>query len=215
MNLIIGIIAIYIIYKLAKGAMANEKPDQLTQAAQSADCTKLILKTLERVTTARVDEVHWNLSVDAPASPGKEYIKAIVTFRSETLAVAYAGAVEERRRAIRKCVEQRLNSRETSALTEPIGQWVKDTFTDCFAGTEEVDELLMFPFVENYYNDRVVTIDRDTVSGWLLFAVGDLGIDTSKNDLPRAPFVIEAVAAEAKKRFPNMTISADKSIPTK
>lgn len=126
----------------------------------------------------------------------------IVTFRSETLAAAYAGAVEERRRVIRKCAEQRLNSRDTAALTEPINQWIKDTFTSCFEGVEEIDELLMFTFVEGYYNDRVVTIDRDTVSGWLLFAVNDLGIDTSKNDLPRAPFVIEAVAAEAKKGSP-------------
>lgn len=57
MNLIIGIIAVYVIYRLAKNAMANEKPNELARAAQDADCTKMILSALERVAAAQVDEV--------------------------------------------------------------------------------------------------------------------------------------------------------------
>lgn len=202
MNLIIGIIAVYIIYKLAKGAMANEKPNELARVAQDADCTKDILKMLEGAAAAKVNWVECALSIRS-----WEFIRADVTFHAAELAATCAAAQRDWSEFLKQPAHLRVTEQGWSAI-EPR---VRAAFLKLFPAAPSV--WLSVTFVD-HFDDRV-TVSGDAVSGWMLFEVNDPGIDTSKNDLPRAPFVIEAVAAEAKKRFPSMTISADKSIPTK
>lgn len=205
MDLIIGIIAIYIIYKLAKGAMANEKPNRLTQAAQSADCTREILRVLENASTAGADKVDCALSVHSFASAGMEHIRADVTFHSAALAAVYAAAQEEWSEFLKRPAHLQVTEQGWPTI-EPR---VRAAFLKLFPAAPSV--WLSVTFVD-HFDDRV-TVNGDAVSGWMLFEIGDLGIGPSKNDLPRAPFVIDAVSAEIGKRSPNMTVHTDKSIP--
>lgn len=207
MNLIIGVIAIFIICKLASGAMENEKTNELAQAAQSASCTREILKVLESASTAGADKVDCALSVHSFVSTGMEHIRADVTFHSAELSAVYAAA-QEKWREFLKCPAHLRVTEQGWFTIEPR---VRAAFLKLFPAAPSV--WLSVTFVD-HFDDRV-TVNGDAVSGWMVFEIGDLGIAPSQNKRPRAPFVIEAVAAEAKKRFPNMTISADKSIPTK
>lgn len=181
----------------------------LPEVAKNASETKKIISCLKSASTAKVDRVECRLSVYEPIDyHGCEIIALYITLYDSELAHIYAeakGRVHSARESV-KCTHDMpmLNDRiqkETQHIYEVIASYFPQNSDTTFLESFSV------------MNDSSIIISANSITVPIYCSSDTLGIERGKGPI-RSPYVLDAVA-EAAKDIPNISLTIDKTIPTK
>lgn len=209
MYLIIIFVVVWLIYTGFRRSKADE---ELTKAAHQAKPTQQIVSTLRSLSNIKADKVDCKLFIK-DMGQFSELIRLDIIITSNEL----AQFLEKKQSDMSKIQSEidicdRTNDYDTALkLLEKIPRMRDQSvgeFTSFFSATP--DTSLIGCFAQN--NDYVVS--ENQVMGHTGYFGDDLGIPYSKYNIPYSPYILDAVA-EAAKDIPNISLTIDKTIPSK
>ena len=189
----------------------------LPEVAKNASETKKIISCLKSASTAKVVRVECRLSINSAEYPGViEVIQVDMKLTCPELVPRYAALKEEYRQAVRSQVTAEVNgdhlyASQMNKKQNELRQELKKVFLSRFVS--ELDaQAIVGPFSD--MEDTKVDLANNTIAAFEWIFVKELRDIAKKYNRICSPYIFDAVA-EAAKDIPNISLTIDKTIPTK
>lgn len=196
----------------------TKNEDQLIEAAKNARETKDLVRFVKAASTIKADKISCELAIRSVIFSGNGgLIQLKITLHDPQIANicfsaknAFAAMHQAQDEAIKRGDSAAMHEWEAKMSEEH--HRITPALAPYFPQDNADGSFLMRRFAD--VQDDSLVASATSVSNSIPWFIGNLGIDSSKNTAPRPPYVLDAVE-EATKDIPNISITIDKTIPSK
>lgn len=213
----IELIVIVIIIAVVGSVISNRKKSaEIQKAAKNYSATKSMVDLIRAASAIKADKICCALSIKNYFSAGNALIQLKITLQDPEIA-GICFSAKQKFVTMHQAQDEAIKRGDTTAMHEWENRMAEEysrmgpALTPYFPQDGADSSFLMKRFVD--VQDDSLVASAAAVSVSIPWHIGDLGIDSTKNTVPRSPFVLDAVA-EAAKSIPNVSLSIDKTIPS-
>lgn len=193
---------------------SRKKSAEIQRAAENYSETKSMVDLIRAASAIKADKICCALSIKKYSSAENALIQLKITLQDSKIA-SICFSAKQKFAAMHQAQDEAIKRGDTTAMHEWENRMAEEhsrmnpALIPYFPQDGADGSFLMDRFAD--VQDDSLVASAAAVSVSIPWHIGDLGIDSSQNTVPRSPYVLDAIA-EAAKSIPNVSLTIDKTI---